>query len=157
VLAFPYGFLKEYDKAISEAEKAVSLDPNSAYAYLALGSALYCAERLQEAVTFLQKSLRLSPIPLTSNVLIVMGHCYRLLGQYEEAGATYKKVLQLYGPDHLIAHVSLAATYVLMGREKEARAEGAEVLRIDPNFSLERYAKMFPLKNKALRSIERRG
>ena len=151
VLAFPYGWLKEYDKAISEAEKGVSLDPNSAYAYLALGSALFCAERLQEAVTFLQKSLRLSPIPLTSNVLIVMGHSYRLLDQHEQARATYMRVLQLYGPDHLIAHVSLAGTYALMGREKEARAEGAEVLRIDPNFSLERYGKMFPLKNQALK------
>ena len=38
-----------------------------------------------------------------------------------------------------------------MGREQEARAEGAEVLRIDPTFSLERYAKMFPLKNQALK------
>jgi hypothetical protein len=38
-----------------------------------------------------------------------------------------------------------------MGREKEARAEGAEVLRIDPNFSLERYGKMFPLKNQVLK------
>ena len=67
-----------------------------------------------------------------------------MLGQYEEAIATYKKVLQLYGPDHLMAHVHLAITYARMDREKEARAEGAEVLRIDPKFSWERLVKGLP-------------
>ena len=37
-----------------------------------------------------------------------------------------------------------------MGREKEARAEAAEVLRIDPNFSLDRFAKVFPYKDHSI-------
>jgi adenylate cyclase len=40
-------------------------------------------------------------------------------------------------------------TYVLAGRQEEARAEAAEVMRIDPQFSVERYAKMVPY-NQAL-------
>jgi hypothetical protein len=32
-----------------------------------------------------------------------------------------------------------------MGRENEARSEGAEVMRIDPEFSLERYIKSLPI------------
>jgi hypothetical protein len=32
-----------------------------------------------------------------------------------------------------------------MDREKEARAEGAEVLRIDPKFTIERYVKGIPI------------
>ena len=39
------------------------------------------------------------------------------------------------------AHIDLTATYSMMGREKEARAEAAEVLRINPKFSLDSYAK----------------
>jgi hypothetical protein len=35
----------------------------------------------------------------------------------------------------------LARTYALVGNEKEARAEGAEVLRIDPNFRMDRFFK----------------
>jgi tetratricopeptide (TPR) repeat protein len=92
----------------------------------------------------LQKSLRLSPIPVNSWVLSVLALSYRELGQYEEAIATYGKVLQIYGPDHLLAHLELAITYALMDREKENRIEGAEVLRIDPKFSLERYIKVLP-------------
>jgi adenylate cyclase len=143
-LTFPYIYLREFDKAISEAEKAVSLSPNSATAYWALGSALSFSGRPQEAIPMLQKSLRLSPIPIHSQVLGMLAVSYSSLGQYEETVATYKKVLQIYGPDHLMAHLGLAITYALTDREKEARAEGAEVLRIDPKFSWERWIKGLP-------------
>jgi adenylate cyclase len=143
-LTFPYIYLREYNKAISEAEKAISLGPNSASAYFALGTALYVAGRPQEAIPMLQKSLRLSPIPVHSQVLGLLAYSYSWLGQYEEAIATNKKVLQIYGPDHLMAHLGLAITYAWMDREKEARAEGAEVLRIDPKFSVERFIKGLP-------------
>jgi hypothetical protein len=44
-----------------------------------------------------------------------------------------------------MAHTGLAVTYALMGRENEARTEGAEVLRIDPKFSWERWIKGSPI------------
>ncbi len=143
-LSFPYIWLREYDKAISEAEKAVSLSPNSATAYWALGSALNFSGRPQEAMSMLQKSLRLSPIPIHSQVLGMLAMSYEMLGQYEEAIATYKKMLKIYGPDHLMAHVGLAIRYASSNSENEARAEGAEVLRIDPKFSVERWIKGLP-------------
>ena len=99
-LAFPYQFLG-VDKAIEEAEKGVSLSPNSASGYFALGIALYSAGRPQEAIPILQKCLRLSPVPIHSNVLFGLANSYVAIGQYEEAIATYKKMLQIYGPDHL--------------------------------------------------------
>lgn len=140
-LVFPYIMLREYDKAMSEAEKAISLSPNSALAYWALGTALSHTGRPQEGIPMLQKSLRLSPIPVNGIVLTTLAFSHLLLGQYEDAIATYKKVLQIYGSDYLTAHLSLANIYELMGRENEARSEVAEVLRIDPRFSLERYIK----------------
>ncbi len=143
-LVYPYTMLGEYDKAISEGEKAVSLGPNSAGAYFALGAALYYAGRPQEAVPMIQKCLGLSPIPVHSEVLGVLARSYRDLGQYEEAVATYKKMFHRYGPDNLLAHLELAVTYALMDREKDARAEGAEVLRIDPKFSIDRYMNGMP-------------
>ena len=127
-LVYPYTMLGEYDKAISEGERAVTLGPNFPGSYFALGGALFMADRPQEAIPMLQKCLRLSPIPLHSQVLGVLANSYRRLGQYEEAVAIYQKMLQRYGPDHLLAHLDLAVTYALMDREKEARAEGAEGL-----------------------------
>jgi adenylate cyclase len=146
-LSFPYTFLREYENAISEGEKAVSLEPNSAWAYLALGHALFYLGRFEEAIAFFKKSLRLSPIPVTPNVLLLLGTSYCLVGRYEEAVSTYKKLIQLSGPDHLSGHLGLAAAYALMGSEKEARTEAAEVMRVDPNFSLESYARILPFKN----------
>jgi len=98
---------------------------------------------------FFKKSLRLSPIPISSGVLALQGHAYRQLGRYEEAVATFKKLLHLY-PNHLGPHLGLAAAYFCMGREKEARSEAAEVLRSDPKFSLERYTKIMPFKSQAM-------
>jgi adenylate cyclase len=143
-LAFPYMYLRQFDKAISEAEKGISLAPNYAGAYFALGTVLQMVGRPKEAIPVLQECLRLSPVPIHSQVLGILAGAYNNLGQYEEAIATYKKELQICGPDHLMAHLGLATTYAIMGRGDEARAEGAEMLRIDPEFSLERFIKSLP-------------
>jgi adenylate cyclase len=37
----------------------------------------------------------------------------------------------------------------MLGREKEARKHGAEVIRINPNFTLKGYAKRLGYKNQA--------
>jgi adenylate cyclase len=142
-----YTWLKKHDKAIAEAEKAVSLEPNSAYAYHALGTVLVYAGRPEEAIPFFKKSGRLSPIPVDGMTLVMQGMAYRQLGQYEEAVASFKKAIQLYGADDIFAHVLLAATYASMGREQEAHAEAAEVLRIDPTFSGESTARRLPYKD----------
>jgi len=73
---------------------------------------------------------------------------YRDKGRYEEAIFACKKVLHRE-PKNVVARLVLAATYSLSGRKEEARAEAAKVLRIDPNYSLERLAKTRPHKNQA--------
>jgi tetratricopeptide (TPR) repeat protein len=73
---------------------------------------------------------------------------YRDTGRYEEAIAQFKKAINL-SPDSLFNHLGLTATYSLAGRVEEARAEAEEVLRIQPNFSVERRAKMCFYKNEA--------
>jgi TolB-like protein/class 3 adenylate cyclase/cytochrome c-type biogenesis protein CcmH/NrfG len=153
VLSLTYRFKKQFDKAISSAEKAVALSPNSALACFMLGAALYGSERFEEAIPYLNKSLRLSPIPI-GQCLYILATTYRFLGRYDEAIAIHKKLLQRE-PDYLPAHVGLAATYVLAGRQEEARAEAAEVMRIDPQFSLERYTKTWPLRQELIdQSVE---
>jgi adenylate cyclase len=146
VLSLAYVYLKMHDKALAEAEKAMSLAPNSAWAYFALALVLYYSERFQEAIPIVEKSLRLSPVPVSSSVLTIQGNAYRQIGRYEEAVAAYKKLLHLY-PNHLGAHLGLAAAYFCMGREKEARSEVAEVVRIDPKFSVEGYMRASPFKS----------
>jgi adenylate cyclase len=72
-----------------------------------------------------------------------------MAGRFEEAVSAYKKCFQR-APDSIVGHIGLGTTYSLMGREKEARAEAEEVLRINPKFSLDYFAKTSaPFKDQA--------
>jgi len=55
-----------------------------------------------------------------------------------------------YNPHDFTAHFHLAAAYSELGREKEARAEAAGILRISPNFSLEVFSRTTPQKDPAI-------
>jgi adenylate cyclase len=151
-ISFPHGTLtqlytlrKDYDKALSEAEIGVVLEPNSAYSNAFLGNALVYSNRYEEAVSAYEKSIRLDPFP-PFITLTGLAHSLRLVGRYEEAIATYKKLLQKR-PDSVIGHLGLTATYSMIGRDEDARAQAKEVLRIDPNFSVDSYSKRGGFKN----------
>jgi adenylate cyclase len=146
VLAVLYVFKHDYDKAISEAEIGVALEPSSAYSYTFLGTALYYSSRYSEAISAFEKAIRLDPIPAMIT-LLGLGHSFRIVGRYEEAVAIFKKLLQKL-PDHLFAQMGLTATYSMMGQDADARAQAKEFLRIDPNFSVDSYSKRDSYKNK---------
>ena len=142
-----YLLKRQYEKAIAEDERAVALNPNGADAHAHLGKTLNYVGRPEEAIALLKKAIRLNPIP-PNWYLFTLGDGYRLAGQYEEAIPVYKRVLHL-NPDDILTHTGLAATYSLLGREEQARAEASEVLRIEPKFSLEYFVKTLPFKNQA--------
>jgi len=98
-----------------------------------------------------KEAIRLDPIPV-SYYYSGLTNAYCLAGQYEEAVAAGKKATSLE-PNNLIAHAFLAAAYTLHGREEEARIEAAEVLRINPKFSIDHWAKTMPYKNEADREL----
>ena len=78
--------------------------------------------------------MRLNPRYFLS--LAELGHAYYLMGRNEDAMAAFKKVLS-HCPDCLGTRSWLASVYVELGREEEARAQVAEILRRNPNFSTE--------------------
>jgi adenylate cyclase len=139
--------IRQFEKAIVEGERAIALNPNGADAHAHLAMTLDYVGRLEEAIASFKRAMRLNPMP-PNWYLANLAHTYHRTGQYEEAIVTLRKVLQR-NPDDLIAHINLAASYVMGGQEDEARAEAAEVLRIDPKFSLEYFAKTLPYKNQA--------
>jgi tetratricopeptide (TPR) repeat protein len=94
-----------------------------------------------------KEAIRLDPIPV-SLYYQSLTNAYCLTGQYDEAIAAGKKATSL-GPNNLVAHAFLAAAYALHGREEEARLEAAEVLRINPKFLVDSWAKTMPYKNEA--------
>jgi adenylate cyclase len=140
---------KEYDKAIAEGERAVALNPGSTLALLNYANSLEHAGRYEEAIPLFQKAIRLNPFG-PSTLYREFGNALREAGRFEEAVSAYKKAIQL-APDNILAHIALAATYSMMGREKDARAEASEVLRINPKFSLDFWTKTAARKDQSQR------
>jgi adenylate cyclase len=134
-----YSIKREHDKAIAEGERAVALDPSGAQAHEYYALSLVYAGRPQEAIPLFQKAMRLNPFT-PAGTFLHYGHALWGAGRFEEAISAYKKSIQL-APNNIFAHIRLVAMYSMMGREKEARAEAAEVMRIDPKFSLDLWAK----------------
>jgi TolB-like protein len=139
---------REYDKAIAEGERAVALNPGRTSVLDNYAVSLNYAGRPEEAIPLFQKAIRLNPFG-PSYLYRDFGHALRNTGRFEEAVSAFKKAIQL-APDNITAHTGLAFTYSLMGREKEARAEAAEVLRINPKFSLDYYAKTLSYKDQSV-------
>jgi len=144
-LAFAHGLLcgvyrakGELDKAIAEGERAMAVTPGEAFALSLYANALLPAGRSEEAVPLFQKAIRLSPLGRPS-LYHCLGDALVNTGRLEEGVSAYKKAIQL-SPDNILAHIGLAAIYGQMGRENEARAEAAEILRINPKFSLDLWA-----------------
>jgi adenylate cyclase len=149
VLTSLYIAKKEYDKAIAEGERAVARNPGGTLALLNYANSLSFAGRPEEAIPLFQKAIRLNPFG-PSTLYRDYGLALRNAGHFEEAVSAFKKTIQL-APDDFIVHIFLAVTYSMMGREEEARAEAAEVLRINPKFSLDAWAKKTPYKDQSRR------
>ncbi len=140
----------ECDKAIAEGEWALALDPGGGEAHLLYAMSLSSAGQPEQAIPVLQKAIRLNPFGPTS-LYLEYGATLRKTGRFEEAVSAYKKAIQS-APDNILAHISLTAAYSQMGREKDARAEAAEVLRINPGFSVDKSAKLIPFKTQSERN-----
>jgi len=137
-----YTYKKEHQQAISEAQNVVSLNPNWAEGYLGLGNRLLFAGRTEEAIPNLKMAIRLDPFG-PSYYFHLLGMAYRELGRYEEAIAACQEAIRRQ-PNNQFAHLILAATYIMVGREADAHVEAAELLKINPKFSLQRFAKVRP-------------
>ena len=145
-LGHVYALKKDYNKSIELEQQAIALIPNGADAHTFLAITLNWAGRPDEALPLLEKAMRLNPLPPAFYYLHV-GSCYRQLDRFEEAIPMYKKAIQLT-PNNALAYQGLAGTCALAGRDEEAKAAAAELLRINPKFTVDYALKTSPFKNK---------
>jgi len=129
------------DQAIANSQRAVSLDPNSLWAWYAradINNTL--GGKPEETLAYVEKTRRLDPRhPEIGCVL--EGGAYSRMGRYAAA----VDELNRCEPNNPWRHVSLIFAYSELGREQEARAEAAEVMRVSPRFSLEQMQQRLPV------------
>ena len=138
---------KEYEKAIDEIKRSIDLNPNCADCFLVLGETYWSYDRPHESIDYIKKAFLLNPKP-PSNYYSQLGVAYLLTKENENAMEAFKKGIAIE-PNDFFSHLGLATAYATLGREKQAKTEGLEVLKIDPTFSIKRLAKIIPLKNSA--------
>jgi adenylate cyclase len=147
LLGYLYSMTRQHDEAIAQGERAVQLDPNSSIAYFWLGAGLQYVGRKKEAVAMIEKAIRLNPIPPSAYYVSNASALYNT-GRYNEAVTAVRKALAL-SPNNVFAYLTLAVTYSLAGRNEEARSAADEVLRIQPNFNIDKFSKGLPYKDPA--------
>jgi adenylate cyclase len=123
----------QHDGALADGKRAVSLDPNSAFAWIALADInnILGAGKPEEVLAYAQKAIRLDPRH-PENYSLQEGQAYIRMGRYAEAVEALKRSEQ----NNPWVHAHLVYAYSELGREQDARAEVAEVLRVSPRFSL---------------------
>ena len=78
----------------------------------------------------------------------LLGSAYSAVGRHDEALKAYENALKL-NPNDIFTHLNIAALYIELGRDEQARAEVREVLRLHPKFSLDYFAKTLTFKDQS--------
>jgi len=138
-------FQHQYGQALAEMERAVTLEPTVAESSAALALVLTYVGKTDGALQAIDQALRLKPTHPDVHLGDV-GGAYALARHYEEAREALQRFLSHY-PNLLPAHLTLAMVDSELGQEAEARKEVAEVLRLNPKFSLEVHKQRMPIKD----------
>jgi tetratricopeptide (TPR) repeat protein len=149
VLGHIYLYQRHYDQALAEMERGVALAPNEAETYATLAMVQSDMGRTEDALEAAAQALRLKSEDIADLYLEAVGTAYAVAGHYEEARAPLQRFLSRYR-NSLPAHLTLAVVYSELGKDAEARAEAAEVLRINPKFSLGIHRQRTPIKDPAV-------
>jgi len=143
-LSFARVGVGQSEAAITMLREALSRDPKNAEVCLWLSVALTSEGKYEEALSMAKKAGSLKEmgpwITPEANFYCYLGVPYLMMGHYEEAIAACKKAISLW-PEYVYGHILLTAAYNMSGRMEDARAEAAEVLKINPKITLEDIAK----------------
>jgi adenylate cyclase len=148
LLSQVYRFLRQNAEFEVELNKALALEPNDADTLAGLGDVLRWSGREQEAIGLLQTAMRLDPF-YPAWYEFYLGDALFQTGQYEKAITTLKRGAER-NPNYPAFPLFIAASYAMLGREEEAGAAAAEVLRINPRFTLKAFAAHVPFRNKEI-------
>jgi adenylate cyclase len=145
VLAIALFFHRELDRALAEGRRCLSLAPNSADGHAVIARILTYSGDAASAINMIDAYMRLDPL-YGGLALHFLAEARFSLGQFNEAVAILTERLKR-NPNSETSYALLAACYGHLGRFDEAQSAWAEVMRIAPNFSIERQRRILPYKN----------
>jgi TolB-like protein/DNA-binding winged helix-turn-helix (wHTH) protein/tetratricopeptide (TPR) repeat protein len=123
------------NEGIAEFERAFALNPNLADGRF--GNMLNHQGRAAEAIEFMKRIMRLDPFH-PAVYFQYLGNAYYLTGNYETALELIRTGASRM-PGYRPVFVWLAAAAAQSGRDDEARQAAAEVLRLQPDFTITKW------------------
>jgi adenylate cyclase len=136
-------FEGQHEQSIAEFEKAIALNPN--FTDWRFGMTLLRAGEPTRAIQVVEAHMRHDPFyppQATSQV----GVARYMLKEYSLALPLLRECASR-APNFRAGHVFLAAAYAQLGNIEQARAEAAEVLRIEPRYTIQvTQARLTPFK-----------
>ena len=138
----------EHDQAIATGERALSMSFDEAAVAGYVAEILFFAGMFERAHVTIRKGLGFAPTASPIN-LNTLGMIDLWQGRPDAALLAFQESLA-GAPDFLTSRLLLAATHAVLGQEKETKDAVGEILRIEPDFKLEKWAPpLFPFRREA--------
>lgn len=133
-----YGDPAAVQSAIENFSRAISLDPNYAYAYAGLGESYWDKYGIDHEAKYIPKARDACQHALTLNTDLAAGHvCLGNLlvmaGKYENASSEFSRAL-VAEPTYDAAYLGLASTYEHMGRLQDAEQTYQRAIELRPHY-----------------------
>ena len=136
--------LTEHAAAANVIDRALSLNPSSAHAWIARGLVSVVQDRPDQAIEALERAMRLSPLdPWGRAFTSPLAMAHFAAGRYEQAIQWADRALAAQ-PDYRPALRTKAACCAYLGRIEEARDWLRRVLEIEPGLTLARLKASLP-------------
>jgi len=142
---------RDFEAAVTNANKAVSSAPNNALVVATSSAILTKCGHPELGYERIRRAIQLSPI-VPMWFYVHQGQPCRLLGKTDEALNAYREMLER-DPDQIEGHIGLAGLLSELGDSEGAGRHSSEILRLDPNFSISRYFRNIAFRDQTI--IER--
>jgi len=141
-LGWVQAFLRRYDPALANLEKAIVLAPNNADVIATFGQVLNFWGNPERALQMMEKAFRIDTFA-PPNWEYQVGLSRLLLRQYDEALAGFSRAIER-APKFIPAHLMLASVYMELDRLDDARGAVKTILEIAPQYTVKWLTKMVP-------------
>jgi adenylate cyclase len=135
-------WLRRFDQAVENSEKAITLAPNNAEVYANYGDVLNYWGNPERGLEMVEKALGLETYA-PPNWEFYAGISHLLLRQYDQALASLNRVVERI-PKYVHPYELLAWAYAELDRLDDAREAIKTVLKIKPNFTVQEAARIMP-------------
>ena len=140
-----YTYLKQFDQAVAAYNRALELNPNNASLLAGSSELMYYSGKSDEAIARLHRAMRLNPHhPQWYKAYLAAA--YFEDRQYRNAIKSSESLIGIGMPN---TRNRLAASYAYLGNPEQAKKHAAKLLELEPDFSIQGFAKSRSYRDKS--------